>query len=134
MCTERLALAVAAAAINSCFEASISHKWESSSRGAHNVIALGRSTKTSGAFCGCRPSAIREEPMHLLMSPIHHVRTQRARRRQLRTALHMLSASGVIRPSHVEPRYYEPSSHVDALYRHETTTGSTPVTVRPLVA
>jgi hypothetical protein len=37
----------------------------------------------------------------------------------------MLSASGVIRPSCVEPRYFEDSSHVDALYRHEAKRGST---------
>jgi|SRR6476661_9425858 len=52
-------------------------------------------------------------------SPLHYVRKKRARRRQLRTVLHMLSASGVIRPGHIEPRYFEPSSLVDALYRQE---------------
>jgi hypothetical protein len=62
MCTERRALAVAATAISSSFEASISHKWESSSHGAPNVIALGRSTKISGAFSGCRRSALRRGP------------------------------------------------------------------------
>ena len=31
----------------------------------------------------------------------------------------MLSVSGVIRSSHIEPRYFEPTSHVDALNRQE---------------
>jgi len=66
--------------------------------------------------------------MHILISPLHHVRKHRARRKQLRTVLHMLSASGVIRPSHIEPRYFEPSSHVDALYRHPTPATNTPST------
>jgi len=55
--------------------------------------------------------------MRILISPIHHMRKQRARRKQLKTALHMLSLSGVVRAGHIEPRYFEPSSHVDALYR-----------------
>jgi hypothetical protein len=62
--------------------------------------------------------------MRILM-PLQYVRKQRARRRQVRTVLHMLSASGVIRPSHVEPRYFEASSHVDALYRQEAKRVST---------
>jgi hypothetical protein len=55
--------------------------------------------------------------MRILISPIHYMRKQRARRKQLQTALHMLSVSGVIRLGHIEPRYFEPASHVDALYR-----------------
>ena len=70
----------------------------------------------------------------MLMSPFHHVRKHLARRRQLRTVLHMLSASGVIRPSHIEPRYFAPSSQVDALYRHGTIPASTPSTRRPSVS
>jgi len=58
--------------------------------------------------------------MRIFSSPFLYVRKKRARRRQVRTVLHMLSASGVIRLGHVEPRYFEPSSHVDALYRQET--------------
>ena len=57
--------------------------------------------------------------MRILISPIHYMRKQRARRKQLRTALHMLSASGVVRLSHIEPRYFEPPSQVDALYRQQ---------------
>ena len=57
--------------------------------------------------------------MHILTSPIIRIRKQRARRKQLRTVLHMLSVSGVIRPGHIEPRYFEASSQVDALYRHQ---------------
>ena len=59
--------------------------------------------------------------MRIFTSPIRYVRKHRARRRQLRTVLHMLSVSGVIRPGHIEPRYFEPSSQVDALYRQKTT-------------
>lgn len=58
--------------------------------------------------------------MRMFTSPLRYVRKMRARRRQVRTVLHMLSASGVIRLGHIEPRYFEPSSHVDALYRQET--------------
>jgi hypothetical protein len=55
--------------------------------------------------------------MRMLISPIHYMRKQRARRKQLRTALQMLSVSGVVRAGHIEPRYFETPSHVDALYR-----------------
>ena len=55
--------------------------------------------------------------MRMLTSPIRYVRKRRARQRQIRTVLHMLSVSGVVRPSHVEPRYCEPPSEIDALYR-----------------
>ncbi len=58
--------------------------------------------------------------MRIFTSPLRYMRKQRARRRQVQTVLHMLSVSGVIRPSHIEPRYFEPSSQVDALYRQET--------------
>lgn len=57
--------------------------------------------------------------MHILMSPIARMRKQHARRKQLRTVLHMLSVSGVIRAGHIEPRYFEASSQVDALHRHQ---------------
>ena len=57
--------------------------------------------------------------MHILTSPIARMRKQHARRKQLRTVLHMLSVSGVIRPGHIEPRYFEATSHVDALHRHQ---------------
>jgi hypothetical protein len=64
--------------------------------------------------------------MGIFTSPLLYVRKKRARRRQVRTVLHMLSASGVIRLGHIEPRYFEPSSHVDALYRQETKRVSMP--------
>ena len=54
--------------------------------------------------------------MRMFTSPLRYMRKMRARRRQVRTVLHMLSASGVIRLGHIEPRYFERSSHVDALY------------------
>jgi len=58
--------------------------------------------------------------MRILTSPIHYVRKQRARRRQVRTVLHMLSASGVIRHSHIEPRYFEHSSQVEGVLPSES--------------
>ena len=58
--------------------------------------------------------------MQFLMSSFHYVRKQRARRRQLQKVLHMLSMSGAVRPSHIEPRYFESSSRVDAGNRQQT--------------
>jgi hypothetical protein len=58
--------------------------------------------------------------MRMLTSPIHYMRKKRARRKQIRTVLRMLSVSGVVRPGHVEPRYCEPLSQIDTLYRQET--------------
>ena len=58
--------------------------------------------------------------MRIFTSPIDRIRKQCARRKQVRTVLHMLSVSGVIRPGHIEPRYFETSSHVDAFYRQQT--------------
>ena len=55
--------------------------------------------------------------MRILKSPLHYVQSKRARRRQIQTVLHMLSVSGVIRPGHVEPRYFEPSIHIDTFHR-----------------
>lgn len=43
--------------------------------------------------------------MDVLSSLIHYTKLHRARKEQKRTALHMLAASGVVRPSHVELRY-----------------------------
>lgn len=40
--------------------------------------------------------------------PLVRWRTNRERTRQKRKALHMLALSGVVRPSHIEPRYYIP--------------------------
>lgn len=57
--------------------------------------------------------------MRILGSPIRYMRKQRARRKQILTALQMLSVSGVVRPGHIEPRYFVPPSHVDALNRQE---------------
>jgi hypothetical protein len=65
--------------------------------------------------------------MRMLMSPILYVIKQRARRRQVRTVLHMLSASGVIRPGHIEPRYFESSSHLDVTFRSPNGRRSHPI-------
>ena len=52
--------------------------------------------------------------MHVLSSPIHYIRLRRARTKQKQTALHMLSLSGVLRPSHVELRYTTPIASITA--------------------
>ena len=61
--------------------------------------------------------------MHILRTPFQYVRNQRARRKRMRTVLHILAASGVIRPSHVERRYFERAPEVDALYRRNSPSG-----------
>ena len=58
--------------------------------------------------------------MRIFTSPVDRIRKQCARRKQVRTVLHMLYVSGVIRPGHIEPRYSETSSQVDAFYRQQT--------------
>jgi hypothetical protein len=55
--------------------------------------------------------------MRMLTSPFHYIKTQRARRKQVRKALQMLSVSGVVRPGHIERRYFAQATQVDALYR-----------------
>ncbi len=43
--------------------------------------------------------------MHILSSLMHYLTFPGARNQQKRTSLHLLAASGVVRPSHVEIRY-----------------------------
>jgi len=64
--------------------------------------------------------------MSMFRSPFRLVKTRRARRRQVRNALHMLSVSGVVRPSHVETRYV--SHPVTSDGRRHRAGGSTPIT------
>ena len=52
--------------------------------------------------------------MHVLSSLIHYIKLRRTRNKQLRTALHMMAASGVVRPSHVELRYTTPFARITA--------------------
>ena len=58
--------------------------------------------------------------MRILMSPFYYVRTKRARRKQVTKALQMLSVSGVVRPSHIEPRYFiaQPGSMLSIVRKH----------------
>jgi hypothetical protein len=72
--------------------------------------------------------------MGILTSPLQYVSKARARRRQVRMALHMLSVSGVIRPSHIEPRYFEASSQLDSWHRQEAKGPSKPSIPVPSVA
>ena len=43
--------------------------------------------------------------MHVLSSLIHYIKVRTAHNKQKRIALHMLAASGVVRPCHIEIRY-----------------------------
>ena len=58
--------------------------------------------------------------MHILSSPIYYIRLRRARTKQKQTALHMLSLSGVLRPSHVELHYTAPIASITAFRTHPT--------------
>jgi hypothetical protein len=55
--------------------------------------------------------------MTMFTSPFQSLKKHRARRHQVRTVLQMLFVSGVIRPSHVEPRYYAQGAQVDVINR-----------------
>ena len=46
--------------------------------------------------------------MYILSSLIHHIETRKQRTQQKRTALQLLTFSGVVRSSHVELRYATP--------------------------
>lgn len=55
--------------------------------------------------------------MRMLTSSIQHMQRRRARHKQVRKVLQMLSESGVLRPSHIERRYFEVSVQADSLKR-----------------
>jgi hypothetical protein len=62
--------------------------------------------------------------MHVLSTPIQYIKLRRAHKKQKRIALHMLAVSGVLRPSHIEPRYEAPiTSMMSASHGHVATTG-----------
>lgn len=76
--------------------------------------------KISVESCGCNANVHltdKESPMKILTAPFSYVQRQRARRKQVRKALQMLSVSGVVRPSHIEPRYFVHVPQTDALHR-----------------
>ncbi len=52
--------------------------------------------------------------MQAISSKIHELKLRHARTRQKRAALHMLTLSGVIRPSHSELRYETPLARMTA--------------------
>ena len=113
----RPAPVVAVEPINWYYELISTRRLENSSHVAPNVSAPGKSMRTSAASCGCNASNGRETTMRILLSPFHYVLTKRARRRQVRKVLQMLSVSGVVRPGHIEPHYVIGTNRVDALYR-----------------
>src|SRR5512143_829393 len=55
--------------------------------------------------------------MTIFTSPFHSIKMHRERKRQVSRALQMLSVSGVIRSSHVEPRYYVQTVQIGAMHR-----------------
>ncbi|MCX5720868.1 MAG: hypothetical protein NT179_02405 [Nitrospirae bacterium] len=58
--------------------------------------------------------------MHVISSKIHDLKLRHARTKQKRAALHMLTLSGVIRPSHSELRYEAPLARMTALDSEST--------------
>jgi hypothetical protein len=58
--------------------------------------------------------------MHVLSSPIHYMKLRRACTKQKRTALRMMTLSGVVRPSHVELRYATPIGRITAFRAQAT--------------
>ena len=52
--------------------------------------------------------------MHILSTQIQYMRLRRARMKQTQAALHMLTLSGVVRPSHLELRYTTPLANTTA--------------------
>ena len=61
--------------------------------------------------------------MHALSSPLQYLKFRRMHKQQKRTALHMLAASGVVRPSHVELRYTTPITGMISFRTQPTSTG-----------
>jgi hypothetical protein len=58
--------------------------------------------------------------MHILSSPIQYIKLRKAHKKQKRTALHMLTVSGVVRPSHVELRYSYPIASMTTVRKQPT--------------
>jgi len=58
--------------------------------------------------------------MHLLSSLMHCLTLRGAHNQQKRIALHLLAASGVVRPSHLELRYATPNAGTSALRTQPT--------------
>ena len=70
--------------------------------------------------------------MRTFSSPIHYIRLHRARKKQKRTALHMLALSGVVRPSHVELRYATPIANFTAFRARSTSSEHSQIQPIPL--
>lgn len=66
--------------------------------------------------------------MHVLSSPIQHIKLRRAHKKQKRIALHMLAISGVVRPSHVELHYTAPIINGITASREQAATTGYPLT------
>jgi len=58
--------------------------------------------------------------MHILSSLMHSLTLRGAHNQQKRIALHLLAASGVVRPSHRELRYATPSASTSTLRAQPT--------------
>ena len=70
--------------------------------------------------------------MRSFSSPIHYIQLRRARKKQKRTALHMLALSGVVRPSHVELRYATPIANFTAFRARSTSSEHSQIQPIPL--
>ena len=109
--------------ISSYSEATSIRKWESSSHGALNASALGKSTRTSAASYGCNAIVLLATGItHANIDVAFLLCTNQARKAKTghKSFAHALGQSGVVRPSHIEPRYFIAQPRIDALYREET--------------
>src|SRR5262245_4763920 len=107
-CAARPVPAAEVAPTSWCSAATCPHKALSYSPAAPNASAPEGSTRIWDVSCGCNPNLRRQEEIMtvgLVFSSIGSLKQRIEHRRRIRTALHLLSASGVLRPSHVELRY-----------------------------
>jgi hypothetical protein len=56
----------------------------------------------------------------MLSSLIQYIKFRKADKKQKRIALHMLTVSGVVRPSHVELHYSNPTASMTTLRKQRT--------------
>jgi hypothetical protein len=131
------ALAAEAIPTNLCFVEMRSPTQAVSSRAAHTANAREESTTISGRSSGCRPriptalsNGVSGSMVQVLLSPIRSMHAHRARRRFTLTALQMMMASGVIRPSHVALTYSKPLLSAGIL-RTTGYAGKCPIIARP---
>jgi hypothetical protein len=79
------------------------------------------SDESSGREEKGTPNA-RRQAITMLYASFHCIMARRSRAKQKRNALHLMTLSGVIRPSHIELRYGTRTTGFPALGRHFTAT------------